>query len=547
MGDQQRDGRFELYYADGWAYLEVELPSNGGKPIYLDDIRNRMKLLGVPSVDPSRIRAIADEATGVAERLVEWPEGIQLASRVTVTVAADRMQATVCVTPPKKGALPPTVETIVRELDRQGVVRGIERDAIRELILNHRYDEPVGVASGQQPADAKAASVRYRFNPDRGKPYLTMEFDRINLRELNFIEYVEEGALLAELLPPVDAVDGFTVTGETLQARTDAANDAFRGGMNTEVNLEQTRIFATADGNVRLKDGTIIVEPVVTVKNVDYSTGNIHFEGSVVVEGGIADGFTVEAEGDVQVANGVGRAHIVCGGNLLLQTGINGGHEGILECKGNILAKYVESAEVTCRGHLLVEEAIMHSQVICWGHCALSGKRSEIIASELVVGASLWCKKLGSVAEAPVTVRVGIPPAVVEAHQSAKNELAQKSDRRDTVSHQIEQLHNLVREGRESEKVRRALEQLESELGELSHSLAEARHAVHELRDRLQAARESMVVVEDTIYKGAMVSFGNIEYRAPENGERQTILRTNGPNLINEGYSRSQPPKLEFT
>ena len=546
MQNDKREASFDLFYSDGWAYLEVR-PGNDGNPsVYMDDVRNRMKLLGVPQVDPSVIRQIIEEATGVAERLVEWPEGEQLASRITVETSKDKMSALVTMTPPRKGALPPSVEKVERELERAGIVRGIDDDAIRTAVLNRVYNEPVEVAKGKAPEDAKASSIRYHFNPDRGKPYLTMEFDRINLKELSFIEFVETGALLAELLPPVDAVDGFTVTGETLQANRDAAPDAFRGGMNTELNPEGTRISATADGNVRIKDGTIIVEPVVTVKNVDYSTGNIHFEGSVVVEGSIADGFEVEADGDVQVAHGVGRASIRCGGNLLLQAGMNGGNEGRITCGGNLAAKYVESSQITCQGHLLVEEAIMHSDVVVWGHCVLSGKRSEIIASHLVVGGSLWCKKLGSIAEAPVEVRIGMPPAVVKAHDEGKARLSRQTERRDVVSHQVEQLHTMVREGRETEKVRTALGQLEAELSELTVSLGETRHAVRELRERLHAASDAIVVVEDTIFKNVSVTFGKIEYRSPDRGDRQTILRTRGPNLVNEGFSPAHAPKLSF-
>jgi uncharacterized protein (DUF342 family) len=546
MHSDSGDGYFDLYYSDGWAFLEVHPARDGGNGIYIDDVRNRMRMLGIPTVDPAIIRQIINEASGVGERLVEWPEGEQLASRIEVEISRDQMSASITMTPPRKGALPPSVADVERELERAGVVRGIDEDAIRQAVLARRYNESVHVADGQKPEDAKAATIRYHFNPDRGKPYLTMEFDRINLRELNFIEYVEAGSLLAELLPPVDAVDGYTVTGETLLASQDAAPDQFRGGMNTALSEEQDRIVATADGNVRIKDGTIIVEPVVTVKNVDYSTGNIHFEGSVVVEGSIADGFVVDADGDVQVAHGVGRATITCGGNLLLQTGINGSHEGRISCRGNVVAKYIESAEVKCEGHLLVEEAVMHSEVVVWGHCMLSGRRSEIIASHLVVGGSLWCKKLGSVAEAPVEIRVGMPPSVVQAHDVAKLRLSEQTERRDLISHQIEQLTKLVADGRGNQKIETALEQLSAEQEELHTAVRESRHSVHELRERLQAASESMVVVEDTIFKNAYVVFGNVEYRAPDRGDRQTILRTRGPNLINEGFSRAHPPELVF-
>jgi septal ring factor EnvC (AmiA/AmiB activator) len=118
---------------------------------------------------------------------------------------------------------------------------------------------------------------------------------------------------------------------------------------------------------------------------------------------------------------------------------------------------------------------------------------------------------------------------VVQAHDEAKPRLSPQNARRDTISHQIEQLHTLVREGRVTDKVRAALAQLEPELSELPVSLAETRHTVHELRDRLEAASEAIAVVEDTIFKNVYIAFGKKEYRSPDRGKRQTILATRGP------------------
>jgi hypothetical protein len=265
-----------------------------------------------------------------------------------------------------------------------------------------------------------------------------------------------------------------------------------------------------------------------------------------VVEEGIADGFVVEATGDVQVAAGVGRATIKSGGNVLLKTGINGGGEGRIECSGNLFSKYIESSTVVCERHAFVEQGIMHTDLTAWYNCVLNGRRSEVIASNLTIGGSLWCKKLGSIAEGAVSVRIGIPPVVIDGYNANKRDLRASEERLDTVVHQLEQLHALIDQGRESPKIRTAVGQLEEEQTELRESLRSLREQHHSFRERLKAAKESLVVVEDTIYKGVTVAFGDIEYHAPERGERQTILRVNERGLINEGYNRSEPPELYF-
>ncbi|MFP4549380.1 MAG: DUF342 domain-containing protein [Spirochaetales bacterium] len=545
MSDGNEQVPFDLFYRRGWAYLTVYPYSVRGQ-VYVEDVANRMKLLGVPSVSSTEIRAIINEAGGEPVRLVEWPDGVRLASHIELAIAEDEMSAQISVTPPKKGAARLEPRDVIEHLEANGVVYGIDRDAIRVLLTRERYNREVVVAKGTPPIHAKAAQIRYHFNANRGKPYLEMPFDRINLRELNFIENREEGALLAELMPPVPPRDGQTVTGRRLPANTDIEPNVFIAGQNTRYSEDRLKIYATARGNACVKNGAIVIEPVVTVQNVNYETGNIHFEGAVVVEEGIADGFVVEAAGDVQVSEGVGRATIKSGGNVLLKTGINGGGEGRIECAGNLFTKYIESSTVICERHVFVEQGIMHTDLTSWYNCVLSGRRSEVIASNLTIGGSLWCKKLGSIAEGAVTVRIGIPPVVIDGYSANKRDLRASEERLDTVVHQLEQLDALIDQGRESPKIRTAVHQLEQEQEELRESLRSLREQHHSFRERLKAAKESLVVVEDTIYKGVTVAFGDVEYHAPERGERQTILRINDRGLVNEGYNRAEPPELYF-
>ncbi len=540
------DGHFELFYRDGWAHLTVYPPADDGQPVYHDDIRNRMRVLGVPHVDPGRIRQIADEATGEPVKLVEWPDGERLASRVIVSVAEDEMAATVTVTAPRKGAAPPTRESIRGALQEAGVLFGIDGDAVHSLLEDQRYNEAVTVAHGQPAVHAESAHIEYHFNTNRGRPYLELEFGRIDLRELNFIENKYEGDVLATLVPPVSPQDGRTVTGAPVPARTDTREVRLEAGENTVLSDDGTTLYAGMDGNAKLSRGRVVVEPVVHVKNVNYGTGNIDFDGSVVVEKDIADRFVVKAGGDIQVGGGVGRATLIAGGNVLLKRGINGGGEGRIECGGNLFAKFVESSTVLSKKNVLLEEAILHSRVSAWKHCLLNGRRAEVIGSAVIVGGSLWCKKLGSVAEAELHVAVGISPDFVLEFRRTRELLAAREERLSTVQEQLEQLDRAFQEGHTAEKLRKAQEQLAAEATTVNQEVRELRHLFHDMRDRMEASRKSLVVVEDSVYKGAVITFGTAEYRAPDRGTRKTIFKFDGRAIQEVGYNSADAPKIDF-
>ncbi len=543
---EQTNGHFELFYRHGWAYLTVFPPAAGGTPVYHEQVQNRMRLLGVPKVTSTRIRSIIAEASGEPERLVEWPEGAHLASNIDVEVAEDGMAAWVTIQAPKRGAAPPSWEDVVEALESQGVSYGIDRSTIATLLKRADFGKEVLAASGDEVVHAQSARVLYHFSTNRGKPYLEMDFGRINLKELNFIENKEEGDLLAELIPPVPAKNGRKVSGEVIIANTAREKVEIRAGKNTRLSKDRLQLFATDDGNVRLTHGSVIIEPVVTVESVDYETGNIHFEGSVVVENGIADGFIVEAGGDVQVGKGVGRATIKAGGNVLLKTGINGNGEGRIQCGGNLFAKYVESSAVGCEGNIFVEEAIMHSRVSAGQHCVLNGRRAEVIASDVVVGGSLWCKKLGSIYEAPTHVYIGVRPKLLERYRAARASLEANQEELGKAEEQLEQLGRAMNEGKRDERVRAARDTLKARIAELHKATPTLHHDVNSLRDQLTAARESFLVAEDTIFNGAVVLFGKTEYRAPASGARKTILKAGEREVIESGFNPYDRPVLIF-
>ncbi len=546
-GRKTGDGTFSLFYRDGWAYLCVNPPAESGKPVYPEEIENRMRILEVPKVRRRTLEEIIDAGEGVPVPLVEWPAGKHLAASFKVEIAEDEMTAWVTVYPPKKGGEPPTRGEIMRELQTAGVVHGIDEVAVGALLAEGQYRVPVAIAFGTPPTHGASRTIRYHFNTNRGKPYLEMEFGRINLKELNFIEHCREDDLLAELLAPVSPVDGTTVTGRVLPAESDTREVHLNAGANTRLSPDRTQLHAAADGNVRLDErGRVVVEPVVKVRNVNYETGNIYFDGSVIVEGHVADGFVVESGGDIQVGKGVGKARLKSARNILLKTGMNGNTEGELDCGGDLFARYLESCSVVCHGNALIEEAIMHSRLTVWKHCVLNGRRSEIIAGSLIVGGSLWCKKLGNFNEARTRVALGVPPEVLLDYRDAKHTLEAKQDELSAAEDNLEKLRRALREGHDDERVTQTVQQLEAAIPELAAELAKLRHSVPELREKLRASRDSMLVVEDTIFRGAVITFGNLEYHVPEKGARKTTLRPGERGLVESGFDIRNKPVLRF-
>lgn len=540
------NGSFRLFYRRGWAWLSITPPDEGGRPVYPEEVENRMRLLQVPRVRLREIQRRIASADGVPARLVEWPDGERLAARIAVTIAENRMSAVLTVEAPRKGAAPPQADDVMEALENAGVIAGVDTGAVEQIARDCPYHQEIIVARGREPVFGSSHRIRYHFNTERGRPWLEMEFGRINLRELSFIANCHDGDLLAELLPPVEPVDGVTVTGEVIPAHRDALTVRLRGGENTRLEPDGTRLYATADGNVRLRDGVVIVEPIVVVPAVNYETGNIRFDGTVVVEGSVADGFVVEAGGDLEVRKGVGRATLRAGGSVLLKTGMTGADEGTIECGGDVLARYLESCTVTSKGNVLVEEAIMNSRVTAWNHCVLSGNRAEFIGGELIAGGSLWCRKLGNFNEVPTRVSLGVDPNRMLAYRSARANLERSRTELDRTEQQLDQCEKAIRDGHGGEKVLHARDQLTVKAERIAAEMGNLNQTVRKLRDQLEASRRSILVAEEEIFHGVTVAFGMREYRAPERGSRKTVLRVKEGKLEESGLDPRNRPVLDF-
>lgn len=71
--------------------------------------------------------------------------------------------------------------------------------------------------------------------------------------------------------------------------------------------------MSQVSGHVILENDKIFVSNVLELVNVDNSTGDIDYEGDVVVKGNVLAGFTVKATGDITVSGIVEGATVIAG------------------------------------------------------------------------------------------------------------------------------------------------------------------------------------------------------------------------------------------
>jgi uncharacterized protein (DUF342 family) len=542
---QGRDGRFSIRYAAGFALLTVYPPIAPGRPVYPEEVESRMKILDVPFVPMERLKKIIKEAAGEPVSLIEWPAGAGLSAGITVFISDDRMSASVNISPPRKGGGEVTVAMVHDKLADAGVVEGIDEHAVIHLLETGDYNNEVVVANGTEARPSRKATVQYMFNTNPGKPYLVRDYGKIDLRELDFVQSVTSGDVLAVKTPAFSGVIGMTVTGEKIEINDPGAEVVMRAGNNVTVSEDGLSLIAACDGHVTLRSGIVSVDTVLLLQNVDYSTGNINAPGSVIISGTIADGFTVKAAGSIEVTECVGRVNLEAGGDIILKAGINANQDGELTAGGDIFARFIEGASARVRGSVYVSEMILHSTLEVDQNCILRGGHGELIGGRLVVGGSLWCTKLGNRNNLETIVIIGVSPGAMDEYNTLLVQVKEKSALLEQLKQIYRRLEKVHKSGEITEADQFEYDSVTSQIEIETSILNELETLTHTRRGELVPLESSRVICEETAFYGTVILFGVHAYRIGDGDSHKTILHWDGESVHESGFNPNDPPEIE--
>jgi len=536
-----KEGSFLIEYRAGAAYLTVNPPIGNGRPVYLEDVINRMKILGVSTVCADTVSQAVNRAEGEAVELIEWPRGAELMSKVDISVAENLMSATLRLSAPKKGGGVPSLQDIKNELAAAGVVWGVDDAAISKAIESQIYDTDIAAASGRVPKGGQPSRAVFAFVHESGTPYVFHDDGSVDLKELNFIQNRKEGDVLATILDAEDPVPGVNVLGQEIPAPAAPREKQIKAGKNTAFTDEGDKIVALIDGNAYVKGNAVCMEPVVQVQRVDYETGNIRFDGTVVVRENVADGFTVDAGGSVEIGECLGRASVQAGRDVNLRGGMNGDGTGVVRAGGSILAKFIENARISCSGNLVVNELLLHTDFVTEGNLIMRGRRGEFLGGNGVVAGSMWCKQLGSPSEVPTRVSIGIRPAVLSRYIQMKKELEELSLQLDDLNRKIK---GIKRAGAniDADKYKMIQTQLETKTRELETEVREKKRQFTVERAGLVPDASAVAVIEVNAYPKSVIAFGEEEFRIQHVPLSKMVLRFRGGKVAESGYNPNEPP-----
>ncbi len=386
-------------------------------------------------------------AVAPAEELPRWKMRVgallnkQKSEYIDISVDSSRMTASVARVHEKALAAirkDINADWLLHECHKQALVFGYEEylEAIVETIKKGQNPAGMRIAEGQP---AKAGKSPYVHECYRDPPlYREGQVDAVREKQNRRIARV--GQLIAEIRYE-DGVPGRNVLGEEVHAVGSASEAKVSAGESVELR-EGGRFYAARDGLIQLNGGVLaVLKAYVHEGHVNLSSGNLAFDGAVVVLGDIEAGASVEVKGSLLVEGTIGNANVKVQGDLEVKGGIVTTRQGWVAVGGNCKAQFIENSRLQVKGHLTIASSLMNSEVVCGTSIVVADSSKGLISGgQISCWQSIEVKQMGLSQGQTTVCRIGTHYAAELRWSRLEQRLRELSESRETVARSLKEL-----------------------------------------------------------------------------------------------------------
>ncbi|WP_455209910.1 DUF342 domain-containing protein [Kaarinaea lacus] len=301
----------------------------------------------------------------------------------------DLMAAYLSLSPPL-GGQPVTKAMIMGTIQDHGITSGLLESEI-DLALQNSDAHHVLIAKGQVPDHGQDGYLENLIPDAKDRRPRIDSAGIAHYHDIGELITVKRGDKLMRRIPATVGKAGVNIKGEVVPPAP-GQDTMFAPNLNgTEISPDDPNLLLAAiNGQPILVDNGAIVEKTLVIDNVNLATGNIKFDGTVIVKGDVTTGLSVKTTGDVYIHGMVEEAcHVEAGGDIEITQGVIGrgsikednGQPGkgivCLRCRGSLTAKFIENCVVMSGKDIVVAELIAHSDITASGKVIVGLKNSR--------------------------------------------------------------------------------------------------------------------------------------------------------------------------
>lgn len=499
---------FQLFRTNEGLVIKIYPAEEGGKNITYDEITAYLEKNQISGFDIGALgRAVNLSINAKAEATISLNAGYSINEMAIIRYEDNNMRAIARFYPPTNDGQLIDKAEILSDISNAGIKNGLKEDVIDKFLADRQYCTDYIIAEGQYPRQGKNAEIKYYFNTDRRIKPKKNEDGSVDFHQLDNISHINEGDVLAELFPADAGDPGVDVFGNRVNPYK-VERKTLKHGNNIHLTEDGLKMISDVNGHATLEGEKVFVSNVYEVPaDVDNSTGDISYEGSVVVKGNVRTGFKIRCSGDVEVHGAVEGAEIVAGGQIVLHHGIQGMSRGLLVSKGNIIAKFIESARVSSQGYIEAA-AIIQSQVSAKGEINVMGSKGNIIGGHVRSASSVSAKTIGSPMGIMTTVEVGVDPVVKEQVDNLNKQMEEKNNSYKKLEQIVAILNAKLKLNQLTADKVALLKKSLSDMNVTKEEMMDIQEKIDKLTPELAGNPNSFIAVSQEIHSGAKIVVG---------------------------------------
>jgi uncharacterized protein len=434
-----------------------------------------------------------------------------------------------------EGGVPATEAAILALIADNGIGEGLLPEAIAAAVVAGAADAVV-VARGLPPEHGQDGRLESLIPDVRSRAPRVDESGHTDYRDLGDIFVVHQGDWLMLRHPPTAGKPGKTLLGEKIEpipGKPVMYSGSLLGTAFDPKNPDL--LIAAITGQPVIIAGGMMVEPIFKVEQVGTGSGNIDFDGSVIIKGDVNTGMTVRASGDIEVGGVVDMGTLEAGGSIVVKGGAMGSlgrktsEECHIRCAGSFHAAYAQQAHVEAGDSIFIDDTAMQCEFSAINHVTVGGKRrGHIIGGRIQATLSIKAKVIGSPNRVLTHCETGVNPLM---HKQLL-QMSKVRDERETQLLEISKLLDFAR--KHPGKLRPEMyEKAISTAASLSAEIGAMREEHDVLTKKIELSQQSRVIAQELLLEGAEIHMGHFCYRVVgEHGACAVGLGKNGLELM---------------
>ena len=521
-----KNGYFQLVGEAGEYGIKVYPSEDGGTPVKASDVQAYLDQLRY-DYDLKALYDMFSDSKGCFFPIAQGECPI-LREDYKLEISPDAMEAKVIFYPPSSTGKRLSADDFIKDLKLRNIKSGIQYKVIKDHFGDDpSYCIPLSIALGKKPRNGSDAKIEYYFNTNPSIKPKEREDGSVDFYNLDVISPCKKGDVLARIIPADPGEYGETILGMRIKPR-DVKNAALKFGRNIELSQDRLTITSMVNGHVTLVEDKVFVSDIFQVENVDLTTGNINFDGSIQVNGNVFSNFEVIATGNVVINGVVEGARIQAGGNIIIARGMNGMSKGILKAGGNIVAKFIENSFVEAGGYIEAE-SLLHTVASAGTDIILSGKKGFITGGQIHAGNKVSVKTLGATMGAPTIIEVGVDPEKKKAFALLQKEVAEIVKAIKTAQPVVAQyMEKKTRGARFTEEQTEYVKSMAKLIEDKKVELEEKSALMQEMQESFIPSEDAGVEVLGVAYPGTTIIIGDVSMSLQQSFQYCRFKRVGG-------------------